>query len=145
MNIFTIGFTQKTAKDFFEILKKNKIECLIDIRLNNVSQLAGFAKGNDLNYFLKEICNIDYKHEINFAPTKEILEDYRNKKTSWNDYERDFNQLLINRKVENIFENYNNYNNLCFLCSEPTAKQCHRRLLAEYLKSKKQDIKIIHI
>ena len=93
MKIYTIGFTQKSAKEFFEKIKDNGIELLIDVRLNNVSQLAGFAKGKDLEYFLKEICNCDYVHEIVLAPTKELLDNYRAKITSWLEYEEIFNKI----------------------------------------------------
>ena len=80
MKLFTIGFTKKSAKEFFELLTNNDIKKLIDIRLNNVSQLAGFSKGNDLKYFLKELCGIQYSHNVNLAPTKDILDDYKKKK-----------------------------------------------------------------
>ena len=146
MKIYTIGFTQKSAKEFFEKIKDNGIELLIDVRLNNVSQLAGFAKGKDLEYFLKEICNCDYVHEIVLAPTKELLDNYRAKITSWLEYEEIFNKIIRDRKIEIDFkEKYSKYNKVCLLCTEPTAEQCHRRLVAEYLKENIDNIDIIHI
>lgn len=146
MKIFTIGFTQKPAKEFFEKIKKNEIELLIDVRLNNVSQLAGFAKGKDLDYFLKEICDCKYVHEESLAPTKELLDSYRAKKTSWLKYENVFNKIIEERKIENIFINkYMDYERVCLLCTEPTAHQCHRRLVAEYLQKNIDGIEIIHI
>ena len=144
MIICTMGFAQKNAKTFFELLKKNKVEALIDIRLNNKSQLAGFTKGNDLEYFLPELCECAYYHEVDFAPTKEILDSYKNKKTTWNEYEKAFIPLIESRKVKTKFdEKYRKYNCVCLLCSEPTPEQCHRRLLAEMI-SKENDV-INHI
>lgn len=140
MKLYTIGFTQKTAEEFFESLNAKDISLLIDIRLNNKSQLAGFAKGRDLKYFLKKLGNIDYAHEIDFAPTKELLDDWKKKRISWEEYENIYNQLLIDRSAENIFKEHylDSQNvlshNICFLCSENTPDYCHRRLLANYLK-----------
>lgn len=146
MKIFTIGFTQKTAREFFDKIKNNKIELLFDIRLNNVSQLAGFAKGKDLEYFLKVICDCEYVHDILFAPTKELLDNYRAKKTSWVEYEKVFSEIMNNRQLNKRFENfYNKYENICLLCTEPTADQCHRRLVAEFLQNNFEDIEIKHI
>lgn len=147
MNIYTIGFTQKSAQKFFTLIKNNNIDLLLDIRLNNISQLAGFAKGKDLQFFLHEICNCNYIHDDAFAPTKFLLESYRAKKTSWADYEKVFNEILKSRPLKERFINlYGGYNNICLLCAEPTPEQCHRRLVAEYLKNNIQKIdKIIHI
>ena len=146
MKVYTIGFTQKSAKDFFELIKQNEIELLIDIRLNNVSQLAGFAKGKDLEYFLKEICGCKYVHDDLFAPTKELLDDYRAKKTSWAKYEEIFAKIINVRNLADRFKKlYSNSEKVCLLCTEPTAEQCHRRLVAEYLQENIKDIEIIHI
>lgn len=146
MNIFTIGFTQKSAEEFFTLLAKNNIECLIDVRLNNISQLAGFAKAKDLQYFLKKICDIDYVHNIKYAPTKDILDDYKKKKISWQEYETKYNNLIKIRHVEQQFlKDSNGYNNICLLCSENTAQYCHRRLLAQYLKNNCENVIIKHI
>jgi uncharacterized protein (DUF488 family) len=147
MNIYTLGFTKKTAQEFFSILKENNISTLVDIRLNNTSQLAGFAKGNDLKYFLKEICNINYIHDTELAPTKEILDNYKNKKISWNEYENLFNKLLIQRHIKNhLAIKYNNkYEKFCFLCSELKPNNCHRRLVVEYILNNINDIKIKHL
>jgi|LSQX01.1.fsa_nt_gb uncharacterized protein (DUF488 family) len=149
MKLYTMGFTKKSAKDFFTILKRNNIEKLIDIRLNNASQLAGFTKGNDLKYFLKEICDIEYIHDTDLSPNKEILDDYKNKKISWSQYEILFNSLLKERKINSKLEiKYNNqFDNICLLCSEVTADNCHRRLVAEYIKNNNPDlnIEIIHL
>lgn len=146
MRLYTIGFTQKTARDFFNKIKDSKIDLLIDIRLNNVSQLAGFAKGKDLEYFLKELCNCKYVHDDAFAPTKELLNDYRAKKTSWGEYEKVFSEIMNQRQLAEKFKNfYMEYENVCLLCTEPTAQQCHRRLVAEYLSKNIENLEIIHI
>ncbi len=147
MNIFTIGFAQKSAKQFFEVLEKNGIDCLIDIRLNNSSQLAGFTKGKDLEYFLGKICKIKYIHELKFAPTKDILDNYKNKKISWQEYEIKFNDLLEVRNCNLIFNKLvgNKYNNICLLCSEVEPNNCHRRLFANYLKKNNPSVNIIHL
>lgn len=146
MKLYTIGFTQKSAREFFNKIKNNNIDLLIDIRLNNVSQLAGFAKGKDLEYFLKEICNCEYAHDDVFAPTKELLDNYRANKVSWNEYENVFAKIMANRQIEERFKKlYKSYENVCLLCTEPTAEQCHRRLVAEYLQKHCENIEIIHI
>lgn len=135
MNIYTMGFTKKSAKDFFSLIKKNDVEMLIDVRLNNQSQLAGFTKGKDLSFFLKELCNCLYCHEIQFAPTKIILDNYKKQLISWSEYELEFKKLIIRREVSEIFKKkYGNYKNVLFLCSEPTPDYCHRRLLAEFFE-----------
>lgn len=147
MKIFTIGFTKKDAKTFFELLQKNKIDLLLDIRINNVSQLAGFAKGNDLGYFINEILNAKYIHDTRFAPTKELLDSYRDKNINWLEYEKEFSKIIEDRRIVDIFQDnyYKNYERVCLLCSESEADKCHRRLIAEYLKENLSDIEIIHI
>ena len=100
MKIFTVGFTKKTARDFFALLRDNQIKKVVDIRLNNVSQLAGFSKGEDLKYFLKEICNIGYIHNTDLAPNKKLLDDYKNKNITWLEYEQSFKNLLDERNVK---------------------------------------------
>src|SRR5438445_8599836 len=98
MEIYTIGFTKTTAAEFFERLKRAGIQRLLDVRLNNVSQLAGFAKRDDLAYFLREICGADYRHEPLLAPTQELLDAYKKQKGDWEDYERDFLDLMAERR-----------------------------------------------
>lgn len=132
MTIYTMGFTQKTAEQFFEKIEDNKIEVVIDIRLNNQSQLAGFTKGKDLVYFLKKICNCKYEHELKFAPTKEILNGFKKGEISWLQYVEGFERLIEERKMKTYFERkYSEYNNVLLLCSEPTPQNCHRSLLAK--------------
>jgi len=142
--LFTIGFTKKNAEVFFTKLRNAGVTRLIDIRLNNVSQLAGFAKRDDLIFFLKELCNCDYKHMPNFAPTKEILDAYKKKGIDWNEYVNRFSKLINKRKIENEIK-AEELNNAVLLCSEPTPEQCHRRLVAEYLKEKFGNIEIKHL
>lgn len=142
--LFTIGFTKKNAKTFFTKLRNARVVRLIDIRLNNVSQLAGFAKRDDLIFFLKELCDCDYKHIPSFAPTKEILDAYKKNEIGWDEYVKRFSRLIIERKIENKIT-AEELNNACFLCSEPTPELCHRRLVAEYLKEKLGNIEIKHL
>ena len=146
ITLYTIGFTKKSAKSFFELLINAKIERLIDIRINNSSQLAGFAKGADLEYFMNKICNAKYVHDTNLAPTKELLKSYRDGDTSWNEYIATFNGLLKSRHIAERYD-IEKYNNNCFLCTEDTPEQCHRRLVVEYLKKNNPDkqIRIIHL
>ena len=145
MEIFTIGFTQKTAKEFFEILSDNGIECVVDIRLRPTSQLSAFAKQDDLEFFLEEINQCDYVYLPQLAPTKEILSGYRGDK-NWSKYERKYLNLLEKR---NIIEDESlqilREKKCCLLCSESTAEKCHRRLLAEYLAKHWNGVKIIHL
>lgn len=144
IKLYTIGFTGKPAAKFFSLLRNSEVKKIVDTRLNNVSQLAGFAKGQDLRFFAKEIGNMGYEHNLDFAPTKELLSRYRAKKISWEEYEIDYLNLLDMRNIaastaiERLHEN-------CLLCSEHRPEKCHRRLLAEYLKQVKNDVEIIHL
>lgn len=131
MNIYSIGFTEKTAEKFFNLIKLQPITTLVDVRLNNVSQLAGFAKKNDLKYFLKEICNVDYAHIQDLAPTKEMLDPYKKGNVSWEIYESNFLNLMAQRNIERIDKKL--FENSCLLCSEHKPHHCHRRLVIEYL------------
>ncbi len=142
--LFTIGFTKKNAETFFTKLSNAGVTKLIDIRLNNVSQLAGFAKRDDLIFFLKELCNCGYKHMPDLAPTKEILDAYKKKEIGWDEYVKHFCKLMAERRIENKIK-AEELNNACLLCSEPTPEQCHRRLVAEYLNIKLEGIEIIHL
>lgn len=144
IKLYTIGFTKKNAQTFFSKLQRAGVTKLIDIRLNNVSQLAGFAKRDDLIYFLRELCNCDYRHLQDFAPTKEILDDYKKKQIDWDEYVRRFSELITDRQIENKIK-AEELNNSCLLCSEPTPEQCHRRLVAEYFMDKFRDIEIKHL
>jgi uncharacterized protein (DUF488 family) len=145
MEIYTIGFAQKNADEFFSILRRAGIRRLIDVRLNNTSQLAGFAKRDNIEFFLRELCDADYCHEPTLAPTKEMLDDYKKKQISWEEYEIRFVDLLIDRKVEQTIDRRWFDAPAVLLCSEPSAKHCHRRLVAEYLAEKWGDVKVVHL
>ena len=145
MQLFTIGFTQHSAAEFFGKLRGVSIERLVDVRLNNVSQLAGFAKRADLEYFLRELCGADYVHELRLAPRDEDLKSVRGGKMSWPDYERAYLALLQERRVEETIERSLFAKRSVLLCSEATAEKCHRRLAAEYLRDAWGDVEITHL
>ena len=144
IKLFTIGFTNKSAQTFFDLLRRNNVSRIVDTRLNNVSQLAGFAKGADLAFFADAVGGMRYDHRLDLAPTKEMLTEYRAGKMTWAAYETAYLNLLdkrtISRKinVEDLHEN-------CLLCSEHTPEKCHRRLLAEYLQATRNDISVTHL
>jgi len=142
--IFTIGFAKKSARQFFEILRQAGVRKVIDVRLNNVSQLAGFTKKDDLAYFLEVIGGIGYEHRPELAPTKEILDGYKKKTLAWPDYEERFRALMAERQVENHLVP-DDLDHACLLCSEPEADKCHRRLVAEYLQGKWVKVDIRHL
>ena len=142
--LFTIGFTKKTAQKFFTTLQHAGVLKIIDVRLNNVSQLAGFAKKKDLIYFLNELCNCGYIHKPEFAPTKEILDGYKKKQIDWKEYELKFTKLMQKRSLEDLIT-AEELNNSCLLCSEPAPDKCHRWLVAKYLKNKFENIEIVHL
>lgn len=145
MEIYSIGFTQKTAEQFFSVLKSAGIRRLLDVRLNNISQLAGFAKRQDLPFFLEEICRAEYRHEPLLAPTQDILDSYKKKKGSWPEYESKFLALLSERRIEEALDRSLFSIPTVLLCSEPTPERCHRRLVLDYLKEKWQDVRAIHL
>ncbi len=142
--IYTIGFAKKNAREFFAKLKGSGVKTVIDIRLNNTSQLAGFTKEQDLSYFLQEIVGIEYVHKPDLAPTKDILNAYKKKEIDWSEYEKRFRRLLIERHIENTMTPQF-MDKSCLLCSEPKPDKCHRRLTAEYLRDLWEDVKIVHL
>lgn len=143
MKIFTIGFTKSSAQRFFERIKNSGASTLLDVRLNNVSQLAGFAKRDDLRYFSSEICRIPYRHEPRLAPTKPLLDLYKKGNGKWDDYARDFVSLMSERHIENLERS--SVEGACLLCSEDMPHHCHRRLVAEYLSEKWGGVDIVHL
>jgi uncharacterized protein (DUF488 family) len=145
MEIYSIGFTQKSAGEFFTALKVAGIRRLLDVRLNNTSQLAAFAKKDDLAYFLEAICGAEYHHEPLLAPTQDILDTYKKRKGDWAAYEREFLTLMGERKVEAKLDRAQFAQPTVLLCSEPTPEHCHRRLVLEYLQKKWGDITIHHL
>lgn len=144
IDLFTIGFTKKTARDFFELLTKARVKRIIDTRLNNVSQLSGFAKRKDLEYFLKEIAGIEYIHLLDLAPTTDLLNPYKKKQSDWKTYEKRFLDLMKQRQIENKVTS-DILDGGCLLCSEASPHHCHRRLVAEYLDRKLGNINICHL
>ena len=144
MRVFTIGFTKKTAEKFFSMLRNAGVRTIVDVRLNNVSQLAGFSKRDDLEYFARNLCNADYIQLPELAPTKEILDAYKKRKGDWETYERQFLDLMDRRRIaESVPKQL--MDGACLLCSEDKPHHCHRRLVAEYLAKKWQDVEIEHL
>jgi len=144
IKLYTIGFTKKNAEKFFGLLKTNEVKKIVDTRINNTSQLSGFAKGSDLKFFAKELNDINYNHNLDFAPTKELLSKYRKGDMTWEKYEKEYLDLLDFRKVSKKTDIKSLHKN-CLLCSEHTAEKCHRRLLAEYFQEVNNDVEIIHL
>ncbi len=144
MRLYTIGFTKKSAEDFFDLLSASGAKRLVDIRLKNVSQIAGFAKRDDLEYFVGRLCGMEYVHMPELAPDAELLDDYRKKRIDWPAYEPRFRALMDERRIgeprlREVLDGG------CLLCSEPSPERCHRRLVAEYLSHKWGDVEIVHL
>jgi len=144
MKLFTIGFTKTSAEKFFTRLKAAGVKRLVDVRLHNVSQLAGFAKRDDLRYFLEVICGIEYVHRPELAPTGDMLEEYKKQRGSWDAYAQRFVRLMAIRHIETKLTPAA-LNDACLLCSEDQPHHCHRRLVAEYLKERWGDVTITHL
>ena len=141
IHLFTIGFTKKTAEEFFGKLKAAGVACVIDVRIHNVSQLAGFAKKPDLEYFLREIAGIEYVHLPILAPTEEMMKRYRAGKGSWAAYAKQFTKLITSRQIEQHVSP-ELLDGACLLCSEDKPEQCHRSLVAEYLRAAWKDVEM---
>jgi uncharacterized protein (DUF488 family) len=144
VKLFTIGFTRKSAEEFFTALARSGARRVVDVRLNNVSQLAGFAKKQDLSYFLKKICGIEYLHLPILAPTQDMLDDYKKQHGTWQAYEQAFLALMASRRIESEVSREAIAGG-CLLCSEDKPHHCHRRLVAEYLREHWGDIEIEHL
>ncbi|MFF7363827.1 DUF488 family protein [Streptomyces sp. NPDC008125] len=144
MKIHTIGFTKKSAKDFFDLLRASGAEILVDVRLNNVSQLSGFAKRNDLEYFLEELCGMAYSHRPDLAPTQSMLDDFKKHGADWATYEERFLGLMEERSIEDSVPQ-ELLANAVLLCSEDKPHRCHRRLVAEYLARRWDGVTIKHL
>ena len=145
MEAFTIGFTKKSAEQFFGLLRKHGIKRLVDVRLNNVSQLAGFSKREDLQFFLNEICGAEYVHEPLLAPTQYMLDAYKKERGDWAEYAKRFLKLMESRRIEDAIKPSWFDVPTTLLCSEPTAENCHRRLVVEYLQARWGNLEIRHI
>jgi len=145
IDIYTIGFTKKSAETFFNFIKLSNISTLLDVRLNNVSQLAGFAKRDNLKFFLKELCNTDYIHTPELAPTKDMLSAYKKGEISWEAYEDKFLNLMAQRHIERDVKP-TLLDHGCLLCSEHEPHLCHRRLVVEYLNENSDlNLKVKHL
>lgn len=135
MKVYTIGFTQKSAERFFNLLRQAGAKRIVDVRLNNTGQLAGFAKRDDLQFFLRELGGIDYIHLPELAPTADILDAYKKHKGSWDVYEQEFLSLLEKRRIDETIAR-DVIDQGCLLCSEHKPHHCHRRLVIDYLQNK---------
>ncbi len=144
MKLFTIGFTKRTAEEFFTALQAANVRRIVDVRINNTSQLAGFAKARDLEYFLRAVAGIDYIHLPAFAPTQELLDDYKKKKGDWESYERGFAALMNARGADATARDMLRDGD-CLLCSEYAPEHCHRRLLAERFSTLLDNVKVAHL
>jgi uncharacterized protein (DUF488 family) len=143
--IYTIGFRKKPLPEFIGLLREAGVDAVIDIRLRNTSQLAGYTKKDDLDFLLREGFGIAYEHRPELAPTPEILDTYRADK-DWPAYERRFGPLMVERKMERVVaEIFARYQRPCLLCSEPTAEKCHRRLVAEYWQKHVPGLEVVHL
>jgi uncharacterized protein (DUF488 family) len=142
---YSIGFTRKSAAEFFEILRDHDIHRLVDIRLNNQSQLAGFTKSKDLAFFLRQILGAEYEHLPMLAPTQELLTSYRKGRIAWAEYERRFLALMKERNIERNLDRSMFETPTVLLCTEPSAERCHRRLVLEYLRDKWGHFEIVHL
>jgi uncharacterized protein (DUF488 family) len=145
IRIYTIGFAKKGAARFFQLLRQSGIKQLIDVRLHNSSQLSGFAKKDDLQFFLKEICNAEYRYESLLAPSEDILTAYKKNEISWAQYEDQFRELMKKREIVSRLNNTIFRIPTVLLCSEDKPTKCHRRLIAEHLKENWGDTEVIHL
>lgn len=145
MEIYTIGFTQTTAEHFFGRLSAVGVQRLLDVRLNNSSQLAGFAKSQDLPFFLRELIGASYEHDPRLASTQELLDAYKKRKKAWSGYERGFLELMAERRIEQALSPAEFALPTALLCSEPTADNCHRRLVCDYLTAHWADVRPVHL
>ena len=144
MEIATIGYEKASQAEVIATLRRAGVKRLIDVRLNNVSQLAGFTKKEDLRFFLRAIAGIEYLHLTELAPTPEMLDEYKKKKGAWEDYEKRFLDLIAQRRIEESLPR-DVFASGCLLCSEAKPHHCHRRLVAEYLKQKWGDVEVRHL
>lgn len=145
MEIYTIGFTQTTAERFFDRLADAGVKRLLDVRLNNSSQLAGFAKAKDLPFFLRRLVGAEYRHELMLAPTQEFLDAHKKRGGDWSTYEQRFLELMTKRRIESRLARHDFETPAALLCSEATAEICHRRLVCEYLAAHWPGVRPVHL
>lgn len=144
--IFTVGSARKTAEEFFTLLEDNGVKKIIDVRLNNTSQLLAFAKYPDIEYFTRKILGGEYFHDKRFAPSEKILVRYKKNVIGWDDYETEFADLMTYRDIETyIADKYSTQENYCLLCTEVSPENCHRRLVAEKIREVLGDVEIVHL
>lgn len=134
IKIYTIGFTKKNARQFFGLIQKSGVKRVLDTRLNNVSQLAGFTKKDDLSFFLEKVAGVSYDHALRLAPTDDMLKSYKKGEITWEAYAEAYRDLIRKRHVEEFFS-ADALNGACLLCSEATPHHCHRRLAAEFFRN----------
>jgi uncharacterized protein (DUF488 family) len=144
LQLFTIGFTKKSAEQFFSKLQQAGVKRVVDVRLHNNSQLAGFTKRDDLEYFLRAIAGIEYVHIPDLAPSPELFDRYKRGGQAWTEYEAEFLSLMKQRKIEKTVPR-KLLDGSCLLCSEDKPDHCHRRLIAEYLRDRWENVEITHI
>ena len=143
--IYTIGFTRKTAEAFFTLLREAGVECLVDIRLHNRSQLAGFTKRDDLAWFARELAGIEYVHVPELAPSQELFDGIKKHGWTWEEYRAGFIHLMEQRRAIERFDRELLHRNPCFLCSEASPERCHRRLVAEAFAARDPGLRVVHL
>ena len=145
--LYTIGYTKKTLREFITRLRAHGVDCVVDIRLNNTSQLAGFSKRDDLEFLLKDGFGIGYVHLPDLAPTEELLTEYRSNK-NWDSYQAWYESLVEERGMVAQFlrmAEEHNWQRPCLLCAEDVADHCHRRVLAEAIADEAEDLEVVHL
>jgi len=147
MRLYNIGYAHKSAKQFFEEIKEHKIEIVVDIRLGNTSQLAGFTKKDDLAYFLDEICGCDYEHRPDLAPTKDLIDGYKSKTVTREEFGRRYCEIIRDRDsgVLGFADKYRGYERICLLCSGADITSCHQQLLSSMLAEQVPSIAIVNV
>lgn len=146
MIVYNIGYVHKSAKQFFEEIKEHKMEIVIDIRLSNTSQLAGFTKKNDLAYFLEEICGCAYEHRLDLAPTKEMIDGYKSKSIPREEFERRYCKIVRDRgAISDFADKYGEYERIGLLCSGADITSCHQQLLSTMLAKQISSLTIVNV
>jgi uncharacterized protein (DUF488 family) len=145
IQIFTIGFTKRTATEFFGELERARIEHLVDVRLSNTSQLAGYTKRGDLEFFLERVGGISYRHEPLLSPTRELFDDRKRRRVGWQEFEKRFRRLMVERRVEDRIDPSWFRGRTVLLCSEASADECHRSIVADYLANAWGGTEVTHL
>lgn len=146
MILYNIGYARKSAKRFFEEIKEHEIEIIVDIRLGNTSQLAGFTKKDDLAYFLKEICGCTYEHRPDLAPTKEMMDEYKSKSITREEFERRYCEIVRGRgAISGFADKYGGYERIGLLCSGADITSCHQQLLSTMLAGQEPSLTVVNV